>query len=116
MRNSLSDATRVEHILEAIATIDRHLSDVSIEAFVENELLTNLAAMQVSIIGEALGCLSESFREKHPHLPYSEAKDMRNFIMHEYFGINYEILWRTCVENLPELKEQLEAIQKNKEV
>lgn len=107
MIENKQDKLRVHHILDAIETISRHLIGVSEEDFLRNELLTNLAAMQIAIIGEALDNLSEDFRTSHPHLPYRDAKDMRNYIIHEYFGVSFSILWKTYQEDLPLLKREL---------
>ena len=105
------DNLRVHHILDAIATIDRHLLGISREDFLRNELLINLVSMQIAIIGEAIDNLSEDFQRSHPHLPYRDAKDMRNYIIHEYFGISSDILWKTVQNDLPNLKLVLSKIQ-----
>lgn len=98
------DLLRVRHILDAIETLNRHLEGVSEEDFVGNELLTNLVAMQITIIGEALAALSEDFRKAYPDLPYRNAKDMRNYVIHEYFDVSYHVLWQAYEEDLPKLQ------------
>jgi uncharacterized protein with HEPN domain len=105
------DAIRVRHVLDAIKTLDRHLKNISEEQFVADELLINLAARQFSVIGEAMNSPSEEFRMLHPELPYREANDMRNFIIHEYFDVSCYTLWQTYKENIPALRAQLEALE-----
>lgn len=107
MTENKRDLLRVQHILDAIEIIDRHLSDVSEEDFLQNELLINLASMQIAIIGEAMNNLSDDFRKSYPQLAYRNAKDMRNYLIHEYFGVSFQILWKTYREDLPKLKEVL---------
>lgn len=107
MTESEKDILRVRHILEAIETIERHIASIDGETFLQDELLTNLAARQISIIGEALNALSGDFQKMHPSLPYQDAKDMRNYLVHEYFDVSYQILWKTCQEDLPKLKQAL---------
>jgi uncharacterized protein with HEPN domain len=64
--NNKKDAVRIKHILEAIETIGRHPDGLSEEEFFRDELLTNLAARQLSVIGEAMDSLSWEFKESHP--------------------------------------------------
>lgn len=110
MTGNKQDNLRVHHILDAIELIDRHLTGVSEEDFFQNELLINLAAMQMAIIGEAMDNLSDDFRKSHPHLPYRDAKDMRNYLIHEYFGVSFSVLWKTYQEDLPVLKRELSGL------
>lgn len=112
MSENEKDSVRLKHIHDALATIERHLDGVSEEAFHKNELFVNLLARQLSIIGEAMDCFSEEFKRRNPDFPYRDAKDMRNFIIHEYFGVSEKVLWDTYKKNLPNLREMLSKIQK----
>lgn len=107
MSEDKKDTIRVKHILDAIALLDQHLGNASEEAFLQNDLLINLAARQIAVIGEAMDSFSGEFHEKHPDLPYQEAKDMRNFLIHEYFDVTDKVVWDTYKEDLPRLKEVL---------
>jgi len=62
------------------------------------------------VIGEAVNHLPEGIREAHPEIPWPQMRGLRNLVIHEYFGINLEILWATVQENLPPLKDPLRAI------
>jgi len=104
------DILRVRHILDAIDMIDRHLGGVSEEKFVADELLTNLVAMKITVIGEALAALSGDFRVAHPDLPYRDAKDMRNYVVHEYFDVSYHVLWKAYRDDLPKLRDELSSL------
>ncbi len=104
------DIVRVRHILDAIAMLDKYLSACSREAFFKDELLVNMAARQISIVGEAMDALSQEFRSDYPGLPYRDAKDMRNFLIHEYFDVTDKALWETYEKNIPNLRHRLEEI------
>jgi uncharacterized protein with HEPN domain len=104
------DIVRVRHMLDAIATLDKYLVDRSREDFFSDELLINMAARQISIVGEAMDALSQEFRSDHPGLPYRDAKDMRNFLIHEYFDVTDKALWETYEKNIPDLKRQLDEV------
>ncbi len=102
-----SDALFVSHILEAIDKIESYLGDVTYENFFKNNLLIDGVARELGIIGEAANHLSTSFREGHPEIPYAPMIAMRNYLIHEYFGVDNETVWKTCKESLPALRETL---------
>jgi len=64
------------------------------------------------IIGEASKNLPEELKKKYPEIPWNEMYLMRNRISHEYFGVDYEILWDVASNYLPENKSQIEEILK----
>lgn len=110
MSEDKKDLVRVKHILDAIVLLDQHLGSVSEEEFLQSDLLVNLAARQIAIIGEAIASLSKEFREKYPDLPYQKAKDMRNFLVHEYFDVSDKIVWDTYKADILSLKLKFEEI------
>lgn len=64
----------------------------------------------VEIVGEAAGRLSADLRARHPEIPWSQINGMRNRLVHEYFDIDYEQVWKALTEELPPLIEQWETI------
>ena len=56
-------------------------------------------------IGEYVSRLSDEFKESHDNIPWRKIKGMRNFAAHQYEHIEFEVLWHTITEELPELKE-----------
>ena len=65
---------------------------------------------ELEVIGEASNNLSEEFREKRPDVFWRRMKDMRNFLIHEYFGVNTKIVWDTCKNDLPILKSFVDKV------
>ncbi|MBI2439472.1 MAG: DUF86 domain-containing protein [Candidatus Moranbacteria bacterium] len=112
MSENEKDCIRVKHILDAITLLDRHLGDISEEEFLKNDLFVNLAVRQIAVIGEAMDSFSKEFREKHIFLPYQEAKDMRNFLIHEYFDVSNKVVWDTYKVDICPLRKKLEEISK----
>ncbi len=55
------------------------------------------------IIGEAVSRISETYRNAHPNIEWRILKDFRNFIIHDYFGIDNQIVWDTIAYKLPDL-------------
>jgi len=100
MRN---DRAYLTHIRDAIDTIEEYLEVVSYEEFTSNKMIIDAVVRELEIIGEASNNLSEEFRERHPDIVWRRMKDMRNFLIHEYFGVNIKVVWDTCKEDLPKL-------------
>ena len=73
-------------------------------AIYESDMKTRFAVERnFEIIGEAASRISENFKLSHPEIESRILKDFRNFIIHEYFGIDNEIIWDTIQFRLPEL-------------
>lgn len=100
MRNNRAYLT---HIRDAIDTIEEYLEVVSYEEFTSNKMIIDAVVRELEIIGEASNNLSAAFRERHPDIVWRRMKDMRNFLIHEYFGVNIKVVWDTCKEDLPKL-------------
>jgi uncharacterized protein with HEPN domain len=101
------DRTYLGDILDSIHRIESYLNNVSKESFLENLMMQDAVMRQIEIIGEASSNVSDEFQEKHEHLPWSQMRAIRNKIVHDYRGINVQIIWDTAKQDLPILKEQV---------
>ena len=106
MRN---DRAYLEDILEAINRIEKYTAQGR-EAFDREELIQNWVVHHIQIIGEATGKISEELKAKHPEVPWPVIKAMRNVLVHFYFGVNLEKVWKATTDDLPLLKTQIERI------
>lgn len=69
---------------------------------------TSLAVVRsFEIIGEAARHVPASIRRRNPQVPWKDMADMRNLLIHEYFGVDLEVLWRTVQEDLPPLRDEI---------
>ena len=68
--------------------------------------------MNFIILGEASRNIYEEVRKNHPEVEWKDVMNMRNKLVHEYFGVDLKIIWKTIKEKLPELKNQIENILK----
>jgi len=98
------DVVYLRHILDAIEKIETYLKGATYESFCSNDMMIDAVVRELEIIGEASSNLAEEFRTKHPDLPWRDAVDMRNFLIHEYFGVRTQVVWDTCREDLPLMK------------
>ncbi len=104
------DILYLERILESIGRAQKFIGETDFERFAKDEMMLDACLMQLINIGEMAAHLSKEFREQHDHLPWHKAIGMRNQIAHGYFEVEPEEVWRTCQEDLPNLKKQLHAI------
>jgi uncharacterized protein with HEPN domain len=66
----------------------------------------------LQVMGEATKKLSMQLREVHPQIPWREMAGMRDKIIHEYFGINYDIVWTVASQEVPQLFPQIMQIRR----
>lgn len=108
------DATRVEHMLEAIERIQAFTRGLTYEAFIDSEEKTSAVLYQLMVIGEALGQISEAFRQAHPTYPWAmwlkSIKGMRNIVVHDYIKVDTRMIWETIQRDLPPLEADLKRL------
>ncbi len=104
-----SDKTLLEDILEAIRRIEKY-ANRGRTAFDDDELIQVWIVHHIQLIGEAVAKLSDEFKQSHPEVPWPVIKAMRNVLVHFYFGVNLNTVWKTVVDDLPVLKSQLESV------
>ena len=100
------------HIADAISDIKKYLNGLDYNKFVKNSLIIDAVVRKFEIIGEASKLLSDNFVRAHPEIPVRDMADMRNKLIHEYFGVQLEVVWNTAKNNLPELKNALKPLLK----
>ena len=83
-------------IVEAIGKIDRYTSGMTYEEFIQNEMAVDAVIRNFEIIGEAASHVPEAIRTKHNGIPWDKMKAMRNIMIHEYFGVDLETVWKTA--------------------
>ena len=109
------DTVFLKHILDAIDLIESYLKDKSYEEFEENRMLQDAVIREIEIIGEATKNLSVEFRNKYPEIPWRQIADMRDKLIHGYFGVDLGAVWDTATKDIPSLKEKLREILKMEE-
>jgi len=105
-----NDRAYLIHIREAIESIEEYLENVTYHNFASSKMIIDAVVRELEIVGEASNNLSDEFREKHPEILWRKMKNMRNFLIHEYFGVNTKIVWSTCKEDLPKLKKLIDDL------
>jgi len=101
---------RIDDILSAIDKIGRYTSDMSGESLAADEKTLDAVLFDVAVIGEAARNVPEDVVARSPQIPWAAMRDMRNIVVHEYFGILIETLWTTVTDDLPPLRRQLATL------
>ena len=103
------DRERLLDIQEAITDIRKYARRGRSE-FEKEELIQTWIIHHLLIIGEAVTGLSDSFKEEHPDIPWSKIVGMRNILIHNYFGIDMDVVWSVVEDDLPELQRYIEIL------
>ena len=98
---------RIGDIIKAIEKIRAYTAEMSLEAFAADSKTVDAVIRNVEIIGEASRHLPRDICARFPEVPWDEMRGIRNVLIHEYFGIDVEVLWETIKSNLPPLLPQL---------
>jgi uncharacterized protein with HEPN domain len=113
----LDDRTRLKHMLDAAETALNFMQGRQRQDLEEDQMLVFAVVRAIEIIGEAGSHLSKALQDAHPEIPWSAIIGMRHRLIHAYFEVNYEIIWKTVTQNLPVLIGQvttlIEEIDKN---
>lgn len=64
----------------------------------------------LEVVGEAAKRVSEDLRKEHPQVPWRGMIGMRDKVIHGYYGVDVEVVWRTVHENLPPLRKAISAL------
>ena len=94
-------------IQECCQKIERFIIGISESDFQTNEILKDALVRNIEIIGEAAKNLSEQTRSENPGIPWRDVMRMRDKIVHHYFRLKLEIIWRTITEDIPALQLQI---------
>jgi uncharacterized protein with HEPN domain len=106
------DRVRIQHILDACESIARFLAGRQREDLDADEMLLFALLRAVEIIGEAATRVSEEARSLLPAVPWARIVAMRNRLIHGYFEVNNDIVWRTATEDVPTLAAALAHLKR----
>lgn len=99
-------------ILECIEKIEKYTAGMSLSKFVSDEKTLDAVIKNIIIIGEAARLIPDEAKAKSPEIAYRDIIGMRNILVHNYLGTDFEEVWRTVEEEIPILKKQVQAILK----
>jgi uncharacterized protein with HEPN domain len=83
---------------------------MDLNSFIDDAKTIRAVAFELTTIGEAVRAMPQEIQDKFSEIPWREMQSIRNILVHEYFHLDEEILWKTIEEDVPFLIEQLEKI------
>jgi uncharacterized protein with HEPN domain len=100
----------LEDMFQSMQRIEEYLGDLDFKEFKKTFIVVDAVIRNFEIIGEASKKIPISIQEKYPEIPWRKMYGLRNLISHEYFGIDYEMLWEIAKNNLPQNQIDLQKI------
>lgn len=100
----------LEHIEESIEEIENYTKNFSAKKFRGDIKTQDAVIRRIEIIGEAVKNLPSDFKRKNPQVEWQEIAGMRNKLIHEYFGVDIDLVWEVVKKDIPKLKKQIHGI------
>jgi len=103
------DAATVDDILAAASRIDRFVTGLNRETFINDEKTRSAILHELLVVGEASKRLSDAFRSAIPDIPWRAMAGMRDKLIHAYDAVDLEEVWRTATVDVPTLAATLRS-------
>ena len=100
----------INDILSECKYLIERSSKITFEEFEKNEDLRRAFIRSLEVIGEATKKIPTEIKHKNPRIPWKEMAGMRDKLIHDYFGVDYDIIWQTVIEDIPLLKVEIENL------
>lgn len=91
-----------EDMIQSMERIGEYADGLDLQEFKQNHLVIDAVVRNFEIIGEASKNVPKDIREKYPEIPWRQMYGLRNLIAHEYFGVDYEMIWEIATKNIPQ--------------
>jgi uncharacterized protein with HEPN domain len=101
---------RIEHILEAIDKIQRYTTGLTEDTFASQSMAVDAVIRNFQVVGEAVRHVPDEVQARYPEVPWSLMQGMRHILVHDYYAVKLDIVWRTIQQSLPPLLEPLRNI------
>ncbi len=105
-----NDKLYLEDIYSSIQKMEKYIKGMTFDDFEKDNKTIDAVIRNLEILGEASKNLSPITRKQTPDIPWRSMIAVRNKVIHEYFGIDYEILWRTIKDDLPAVKKVIKLL------
>lgn len=100
----------LKHIKDCCLKIISLTENIDYDEFCDDWKVSDLVIRQIEIIGEASNQLPEVFKEENSHVPWREIIDMRNNLIHQYFGVDLAIVWDVSIHEIPNLLKEVRTL------
>ena len=100
----------LEHIHEQARYLTAESDGLTKAEFVNNQTLILAFERSLEIIGEAVSKIDDTFKTRHPEVPWRKIRGLRNIVAHVYWDVDYDIIWHVVTMDVPVLKQQVETL------
>ncbi len=107
MKGKIGDRQRLLHILDAINEIQLYTETTDLKSFLANSMMRFACVKQIEIIGEAANYITPETKVMFTDLEWSQIVGMWHILVHEYFGMDFELIWQVVINDLPIFKEKI---------
>ena len=108
-------ADYIEDIIDAMERATDFVKGMTYKKFVQDDKTTFAVVRALEIIGEAVKNIPDGVRKDYPKMPWKDMAGMRDIVIHEYFGVELKIIWKTVKNKIPKLKPLFKKILKDLE-
>lgn len=102
------DEVYIKHILDAISAVEKFLAGKDYNSFAFDKLIQDGVIRELEVIGEASKHFSENFKNDVPSVPWKDIAGMRDKLIHDYFSVDIDAVWKTATEDIFVLKSALQ--------
>jgi len=95
---------RAEDIFESIQNIRTYTEGMNYSTWCEDKKTIDAVIRNFEIIGEAANHIPADIQSRYPHIPWQQMRGIRNILIHEYFGVDEEVIWKAIHNDIPALE------------
>lgn len=100
----------LSHIIDEINYLKSHTKGLTRDKFINDETLQRAFVRSIEIIGEATKKLPDELKQNYPNIEWKAVAGMRDKLIHDYFGIDYDIVWDVVINKIPQLHKEIRQI------